>query len=129
RIHVAANRDDREVGPHGLELHAAAERRGSNAGARRELREARAGARNERVARVLPLGKAAEPQARHELARNVLGGVHREIGLTVEQALLDLFDEETLAADLRERTILNPIARRRDGELFDREQRLEPSDG
>src|SRR4029077_558574 len=50
--------------------------------------------------------------------------MHREIGGTIGERLLDLFDEQSLAADLRERHVENLIARRLDHVQLDDNSRL-----
>ena len=50
----------------------------------------------------------SRPVGQHR--RHVLGAVHREVDVAVEQRVFDLLDEQPLAADLDERRVLQPIA-------------------
>src|SRR5690606_11102997 len=49
-------------------------------------------------------------QGFRQLDRHILHRMEREIRAAVEQRLLELLDEETLAADLRERTVEEHVA-------------------
>jgi hypothetical protein len=49
-----------------------------------------------------------------QYCRDVLHGVHRDLGLTGQHGHFELFNEEAFAADFREWPVLNPIALRDD---------------
>ena len=53
---------------------------------------------------------AAEHQARRQHGRHVLGGMHREVDRAGRERLLDLLGEQTLAAGIRQRPILDAVA-------------------
>ena len=87
-------------------LRLAAERSGPDPRTLRQVGKAIAArpvARDQHVARVLPLGNRRDLQPIRQPGRHVLHRVHREIDAPVQQRLLDLLGEEPLAADLGER--------------------------
>ena len=73
---------------------------------------------SQRVARVDALGIGGENTALGDLCRYVLGAVDGDIRAPVEQRFLDLLYEEALAADLRQRAILDSITRRAQDDEF-----------
>ena len=54
---------------------------------------------DQRVARVLGRRHRGDHESRRQVARDVLGAVHRDVDLTGEQRVLDLLDEAGLVAD------------------------------
>ena len=80
-------------------------------GARRQVREDAVSVRHESVARIFALGDRGEHEARRQLHRHVLHRMHGEIGAAVGQRVLELLDEQALAAGLVERA--GRAARRR----------------
>ena len=66
------------------------------------------------VARILARQHGADLQALRQHHRHVLAAVHRQVDLVAEQRILDLLDEQPLAADLRQRRLGEPVARRLD---------------
>ncbi len=110
RVDVSAHGDDGEIRPLRPERDRPAKAAGADrraAGERGELAVARS---DEHVARILAARNADQREAVGQLAGHVLDGVHRDVRLAREQLLLDLLDEEPLAADLGERTILDAVA-------------------
>ena len=101
---VAAKRRDLEVGAARPQLRGPAQAPGADPGADRQRRERGAAlARDQRIARIRPLGKRHQRELRRQHGRQVLRAVHREIGPAVQQRVLDLLDEQALAAQLGER--------------------------
>ena len=68
-------------------------------------------AADESVAGVLARQECREHKTGRQERRHVLRGMHREIDAAVDQRLLDLLGEQPLAAGLRQRPVLNPVAR------------------
>jgi hypothetical protein len=129
RIDVAAKGHDLEVGPLFEQLHPATQRRRADAAARRKLGERLTALRDQDVARVFACGNAADDEPGRELGWNVFHRVHGDVRAPREQGLLDLLDEQALAADLSEGPILHAIARRLHRELLDRKLGIEPGQG
>ena len=105
RIDVAAHGDDSRSGRAAAATRSGAgcsSRRAPPAGARRA---SRASARRGRRARRPAEGRSTRARPGREDARDVLDRVHGEVRAAVEQRLLNLLHEETLAADLRERAM------------------------
>ncbi len=65
---------------------------------------------HDRVARIFARQRRRHGQALGQHRRHVLRAVDREIDLAAEQRVLDFLDEEPLAAGLRERRVLEPVA-------------------
>src|SRR5690606_36630743 len=110
-----------EVRPQRAALAGAAQVRRADAVAGRQRRQRDAAAADQRVARILALGGGRHGQAGGQLGRHVLHAVHREVGLAVEQRLLDLLDEQALAADLGQRAVDDAVAGGLDDEELDGE--------
>ncbi len=68
-------------------------------------------AQHEGISGVFTLQHGADLQPIGQHCRHVLAAVHREIDLAVQQRVLDFLDEQALAPDFRERTLLQAIAR------------------
>ena len=68
------------------------------------------GRKHDRVVRILARQHGGDAQAVGQDGRHVLAAVDGEIDLVAEQRVLDFLDEQPLAADLRERRVLQPIA-------------------
>ena len=66
---------------------------------------------DEGVARILARGDRREREARRQVGRHVLHRMHREVGAAVGHRVLQLLDEQALAADLVEAAV--DAARRR----------------
>ena len=115
RVDVAAQRDDLEVRPR--DAGAARARRRLPVptrapGAQRRRAVAPRARRRARRA-VGALGERGERECPPASSRGqVLRAVHGEVGAPVEQRLLDLLHEEPLAADRRERHVVQAVARR-----------------
>ena len=63
-------------------------------------------------------------QAARERDRDVFHGMHRDVRAVFEQALFQLLDEQSLAADLRQAAIEDAIALGRHGDEFHLESRV-----
>src|SRR5690606_30735381 len=81
-------------------------------------------ARDGHVAGILALRHTPDRQPRCQIGRHVLHRMHGDVGPAVEDGLLDLLDEKSLAADLAQSAILYPIAGGRHVQLFDLERRV-----
>src|SRR5690606_22825912 len=66
--------------------------------------------RYEGVARILARQDGREPEGPRQHHRDILERMHREVRPALEQRMLELLDEQRLAADLVERPILDPVA-------------------
>ena len=106
---VAAELDEREVGPERGELVAPPGRAGGHGRARRQLVERVA---DERVAGIAPLGHGRQHQTGRGGRGQVLGRVHGEVGPLVEHGLLHLLHEHALAAERADRRVGSGVARR-----------------
>ena len=69
-------------------------------------------------------GRAPSTRPTGHLGRQILHRVHRDLGAPVEQRLLDLLDEEPLAADLGERAVEDLVAARLQHQQLDGELRV-----
>ena len=99
-IDVAAQVDDLQVGPAMQELGATAQRRGADDGALPEVGDAFDVARDQDVAGILARQEGGDDKPRRLGRRHVLHAVDRGIDPAREQCLLDLLDEQALAAGL-----------------------------
>src|SRR5207237_5853379 len=109
RLHVPAHGHDEQIRPRLEKLHGAAKRAGSYPGAARQIGESPGPRRDQRVARILALGKDETEVGRYGEG-DVLRAVDGEIGATVVEGFLELFDEEALPADLRQRAVEDLVA-------------------
>ena len=75
------------------------------------MNASRTSSRGRQAASISPSGSSG---------RHVLGGMHREIDRAREQRLLDLLGEQPLAAGLRQRPVLDAVARGADRDDLDR---------
>ena len=76
-------------------------------------RRVAAGAKDQRVARILALQRAGQHDARRQCGFQVLQAVHREIDAAVHQRLVDFLGEQPLAADIGQPAVLHasPVVR------------------
>ena len=84
---------------------------------------------DERVARVLALGDRRQREARGHFHRHVLQGMDGEVGFAGAHRRFDLLDEQSLAADRRERPVEDAVAlggHPGQHDLAPRIQRLQP---
>src|SRR4029450_10093087 len=109
RVHVAANGLDDEIGPQRQGQRAAARAPGADPGAGAEALEAGGLPRNEDVARVLPLRKRGEDEARREVGRQVLETVHGAVDSAAQEHLLDLSHEQPFSPDRRQLDLLTAV--------------------
>ena len=66
---------------------------------------------NQRIPGIFAFEHGSEVETVGQHGRHVLAAVDREIDVTFQQGVFDLFDEETLSADLGQRHFLETIAR------------------
>ena len=66
--------------------------------------------RDKGVARVFALENHCQMQSLREFDRYVLHGVHGDVGIAAQHTLLEFFDKQAFAADLRERRVQDLIA-------------------
>src|SRR5258706_2106028 len=78
--------------------------------------QARAQVGHEAIPRILSRGNGRQAESLRHTHRNVLRGVHGEIGAPVLERGLELLDEKALAPDLGERPIDDLVPSRRDAE-------------
>jgi hypothetical protein len=109
----AAERDDDEVGPLALHLRGAADRRGAEAGALRQVLRRLRDQRDESVPDVLALEKHRHEQPLRQGRRHVFRGMNADIDAPGMQRRLDLFAEQAFAANVAQRRVLEPVATRR----------------
>ena len=109
-LHVPADRHNHQIRPHLQQLDRPPQRAGSDPRPARQPIEAAGKRRHQRIARVVTERKRSQNKAFRQRGRHVLGAVHGDVRPPVEERLLQLLDEETLPADLRERSIEDPIA-------------------
>ena len=113
RFDVAAQNDDLDVGSLVAELALPPLARRADARASRQRGDRFMTRGNESIARVAALERGADREPRREFARHVLHRVHRDLGVPGPQGLLELLDEEALAARVRKAS-LDPVALRDD---------------
>ena len=125
RVHIAADRNDRQIRSLPQQLGLAPQ--GSRPDPRTlwQSREVRRLRRQKRVARVVACQHTRNRQPLREPSLQILQGMHRQINLPGDQRLLDLLDEQALAADLGEQPVLHPVAGRADRHDLDRSRRGE----
>lgn len=97
-----------------------AQRRRADHSALRQIHEPLGGATDEGVARVFAFEKDGKMQAFRQNSWHILGRMNGEVNASVLQRLFDFFGEKPLAADFRQRTVLNAVARRGHGQNFNR---------
>jgi hypothetical protein len=112
RVDVAAQRLDDRVWTKAKDREAASQARRTDAHALRQRGERRreVATHQEHVARIGALGHADDAQSVGLLRGQVLHRVHRDVGAALEERLFDLANEQALAADLVQRSILDAIA-------------------
>ena len=112
RIDVAADGLDHEVRPKRQREGTPAGARGAQHRARAQVLEARPFTRHENVARVRALGKRRERQTGRKIGGQVLEAVDGAVEGTGQEHLLDLADEEPLAAHVGQSRVQTPVALR-----------------
>ncbi len=117
RVDVSADRNEAHVGARLAERHDAPQAARPHPRASGEGRKHTVPRRDEHVTRIAATRQAGEHEPWWEPGRHVLDRVHGEVGAPLEESLLNLLDEEPLAANLRERAVLNPVTRGRDEQL------------
>ena len=110
-LNVRAQTPDQRLTPQG---------RRTDHSALRQIHEPLGRAANESIARIFAFEKDGKMQALRQNSRHILGRMHGEVDASILQRLFDFFGEKPLAADLRQRTVLNPVARRGHGQDFNR---------
>lgn len=126
RLDVAAIGDDLEIGPEPADERLTAQRRRADHRPFRQIVERPVFQRQKGIAHVLARQEVVEDQPVRQHGRHILGGMHGKIEIAPLQTGLDLLGEQPLAADLGQRTILDAIAGRRDGDDLDIRQSLAP---
>ena len=116
RADVAANGKHFKVRIVHAEHELAAKAGSAHAGAGGHVVKARVLRGDEGVARILAFAHGDEVEALGKLHRNVLEGVHGEIGLARLHGDFKLLHEESLAAHLGERAVEDLVASRRHAE-------------
>ena len=66
---------------------------------------------HQRVPRIFPLQHGADVESVGQDRRHVLAAVNGEVDVAAEQRIFDLLHEQPLAADFRQRRLLQAIAR------------------
>src|SRR5271157_703941 len=107
RIHVAAQFANIEIRAVMAQLRLAAEAAGADARALLEVGERGAFVGNETVADIIAAADRGEVKAPGGFRGNVFHAVDGEVHGFFEQGFFELFDENALAADLRERRLLH----------------------
>src|SRR5690606_17282744 len=100
RVHVAAQRPYLQPGPPRPDLRGPAQARRAHDGAVGKRREVGMAIRYEGVARILARQDGREPEGPRQHHRDILERMHREVRPALEQRMLELLDEQRLAADL-----------------------------
>ena len=110
RLDVAAQQLDAKVWAQPQRLRPAAQRSGAEPGGVRQAGDRVGERRDERVARVFARQEAGQRHAVGQGSRQVLGRVDGEVDAAVEQGGIDFLGEQTFAAGLGERPILDHVA-------------------
>src|SRR5690606_14093808 len=105
RLDIAAQRYDVEIGTRVSELRLAARARRSNSRPPGQLCERRVTIRDKCIARVGPRQHCSERHPRGQLAGHVRHRMDSDVRMPIEDRALELFDEKSLAADFRQRTV------------------------
>ena len=118
-LDVAAEVHALEVGELGEELRLAAEGRSADEGAVGKFREVTVLDGDESVADILAREHAGEDGALGKVGGHVLHGVNTDVDAAVEERLVELAGEETLAADVGEGLVENLVTGglKRDGRV------------
>jgi hypothetical protein len=124
RVDVTAQQLQFEVRTRGSQLCLPARTRRAEARGVRQLPEAAVPQRHERIERIRARQRSGDFEPRRQLARHVLHRMHGEIGAAFLERDFEFLDEEALAADLRERAILDAITLRDHRHELDRERRV-----
>ena len=109
-LDVAAQAEHLEIGARFADLQAAAQARGAHPGALGQLLGSRIAVRHERIGGRGALEDHRQAEPLGEVHRHVLHRVHGDIGTSVEHGVLELLDEQPLAADLGQRRIEDLVA-------------------
>jgi hypothetical protein len=105
RLHVAAQRNDLEVGSVMEELHLPPQAAGPDPCASRQFCEAKAVSGDKRVTRIFTKHDSAHTEARRQLRWEVFHAVDRKVDPAIEKGLLDLLYEQALSPGVRKRRI------------------------
>ena len=124
RVDVAPQRLDLELRISLAELRFAAQARGADDASGRHVRERAIHVGDERVARILARHDRGQREAGDHLHRHVLERMRGQIRAAVRHRLLELLDEEPLAADIGQRLIERAIALRGQAEELDPARRI-----
>ena len=111
RLHVAAQKGDREVRPQPLDERGAAQRGGADDRARRQVARMGGAPADPHVAHVLARQIAGERDRVRQHRRQILGRMDGEIDRAVDQRGVELLGEQALAAGLPQSPVLDRIAR------------------
>ncbi len=118
-VDIAAQVDDLQIGPAMQQLRAPAQRRGADDGAAFQVGDAPHVAGDQHVACILARQEGRDGELRWLRRRHVLHAVDGGIDPAGEQRLLDLLDEQSLAARFRQGPVLDGIARGLDDDDLD----------
>ena len=124
RVDIAAQVRNIEVRPCVQELRLAAQARGADLCALRQILERLVHRAHHSVPRIKSLRDGRDHEALRHLCRHVLEAVHRDVDAALEHLLLELFREEPLAADLGERRVEDLVALCRHELLLDAQIRI-----
>lgn len=111
RLHVAAEAHDLEIRPYTLHLRLTPEARRSDDGPLRQVRQRGVLEGNEGIAHVFARQRRADHETGWQFGLHVLHGMHGKVDLARDQRFLDLLGKEPLSANLRQRPVLDGIAR------------------
>jgi len=124
-VDVAAQRLDAKLWMALAQLGLAAQAGGSDRASCRQLVERSILRRDESVARILARHDRSQGETLRDVHRYVLERMRREIRTAVRHRLLELLDEESLAAEVGERLIEGPVPLCRQSEQLDDAARIE----
>ena len=108
---VAAQKRDLEIGAKALHLGLAAKRGGADHCALGQVRERSDAQADECVPNILARQIAGDDEAVRQNRRQILGGMHGEIDLSLQESGVEFLREQALAAGLRQRPVLDGVAR------------------
>jgi hypothetical protein len=124
RVDVASKGFDDKIRSVLREGNGAAQARRADAGTARESIECPVSWRHENIAWIFAFWNTSDDEARGDLSGHILHRVNGEVSAFFKEGLLDLLDEQALAADIGERPILNAVPGRDDQEFACFERRL-----
>jgi len=120
-VDIAAQHDDLEVWPAVADLALPSQARGPDPCPLGQCSQRFMTRRDEGISRIAALERGGDGEAGGQRGGHVLHRMHRDVGAPVQEGVLELLDEESLAAGCREAAVLDPVPFRHDRDQADDE--------